>query len=138
MNRRYDNVRGSNSEGRSDRDQREHEAAAFRERARYEMSTSGLPSLWDRVKGVFTGRGPKNYVRPDERIREDVCEQLADHAYVDASEIEVFVTNGEVTLKGSVDARLVKRAAEDCADHVRGVKDVHNQLRVKSPAAPMR
>ncbi|MBC7052022.1 hypothetical protein G6O46_23720, partial [Salmonella enterica subsp. enterica serovar Enteritidis] len=35
------------------------------------------PSLWQRVKGVFTGRGPKNYVRSDERIREDVCEHLS-------------------------------------------------------------
>ena len=93
----------------------------------------GHPSLWDRVKGVFTGRGPKNYTRSDDRIREDVCEHLFDHPYIDASEIEVHVADGEVTLTGLVDARIVKRAAEDCAEHVRGVKDVHNQLRVKSP-----
>lgn len=97
---------------------------------------SGHPSLWERVKGAFTGHGPKNYVRSDERIREEVCEHLQDHPYVDATEIEVFVTDGEVTLSGVVDARMVKRAAEDCADEVRGVRDVHNKLRVKSPDAP--
>jgi hypothetical protein len=91
------------------------------------------PSLWQRVKGVFTGRGPKNYVRSDDRIREDVCEHLSYHPYVDASDIEVIVRDGEVTLSGTVDARMVKRAAEECCDHVRGVKDVHNHLRVRPP-----
>lgn len=91
------------------------------------------PSLWQRVKGAFTGAGPKNYARSDERIHEDVCEHLTVHPYVDASDIEVIVRSGEVTLTGTVEARLVKRAAEDCCDHVRGVTDVHNHLRVKRP-----
>ena len=91
------------------------------------------PSLWDRVKGVFHGHGPKNYVRSDERIREDICERLAYHPYVDATDIEVIVRDGEVTLAGTVDGRVVKRAAEDCVEHIRGVKDVHNHLRVRRP-----
>lgn len=89
------------------------------------------PGLWSRVKGVFSGKGPKNYARSDERIREDVCEHLLHHPYVDASDIEVIVREGEVTLSGTVEARMVKRAAEECCDDVRGVKDVHNHLRVK-------
>ena len=93
------------------------------------------PGLWQRVKGAFAGKGPKNYVRSDERIREDVCEHLTHHPYVDASDIEVTVREGEVTLSGTVDARMAKRAAEDACDHVRGVKDVHNHLRVR-PAEP--
>lgn len=96
----------------------------------------GHPSLWERVKGAFTGKGPKNYVRSDERIREDVCEHLSYHPYIDASDIEVIVRDGEVTLSGTVDARMVKRAAEECCDHVRGVKDVHNHLRVRPQGAP--
>ena len=94
------------------------------------------PSLWQRVKGAFTGKGPKNYVRSDERIREDVCEHLSYHPYIDASDVEVMVRAGEVTLTGTVDARMVKRAAEECCDHVRGVTDVHNHLRVRAPGAP--
>ena len=94
------------------------------------------PSLWQRVKGAFTGKGPKNYVRSDERIREDVCEHLSYHPYIDASDIEVSVREGEVTLTGTVDGRMVKRAAEECCDHVRGVTDVHNHLRVRAPGAP--
>jgi hypothetical protein len=96
------------------------------------------PSLWTRVKGAFHGRGPKNYVRSDERIREDVCEHLLEHPYVDASDIEVIVRDGEVTLSGTVEARMVKRAAEDACDHVRGVKDVHNHLRVRRAGSESR
>jgi len=42
------------------------------------------------------------------------------------------VVNGEVTLTGFVDSRAAKRAAEDIADDLYGVREVHNQLRVRS------
>jgi hypothetical protein len=83
-----------------------------------------------REAGPFVGRGPKGYQRSEERIREDVCERLTQHGGVDASEIEVRVENGEVTLTGTVDDRPSKRLAEDIVDAVPGVKQVHNQLRV--------
>jgi hypothetical protein len=88
------------------------------------------PSLWDRVKGAFTGKGPKNWTRSDERIREDVCECLTYHPHIDASEIDVVVKDGEVTLTGTVTERRTKRLAEDIVEDVRGVRDVHNQIRV--------
>ncbi|MCW5851474.1 MAG: BON domain-containing protein [Anaerolineae bacterium] len=90
----------------------------------------GQPS-WA-TRGPQTGRGPKNYQRSDERILEDVCERLTQHGQVDASEIEVRVENGAVTLSGTVDSRQAKHMAEDAADSVSGVRDVHNQLRVQS------
>ena len=37
--------------------------------------------------GQFRGKGPKDWTRSDERIREEVCELLADADEVDASEI---------------------------------------------------
>jgi hypothetical protein len=80
--------------------------------------------------GEFRGRGPKGYQRSDERIREDVCDRLSDDRSVDASEIEVSVSNCEVTLNGTVDSREQKRRAEDCAEDVSGVKNVQNNLRV--------
>jgi hypothetical protein len=89
--------------------------------------TPGTPP---EVLGRHAGRGPKNYRRDDERIREDVCIRLTDHPEIDASEIEVRVDNGEVTLSGTVDSRPVKRMAEDAVCSVGGVRDVHNQLRV--------
>jgi hypothetical protein len=80
--------------------------------------------------GPYTGRGPKGYRRSDERIREDICDRLTEHPAVDASEIEVVVKDCEVTLTGTVESRAVKHLAENMAETVPGVKEVHNQLRV--------
>jgi osmotically-inducible protein OsmY len=77
------------------------------------------------------GKGPKGYVRTDERIREDVNDRLADDPLLDASDIEVTVSGGEVTLNGFVTDRQDKRRAEDLADAVSGVSNVQNNLRVK-------
>jgi hypothetical protein len=79
-------------------------------------------------------RNPKNYTRSDERIREDVCDGLSVSHEVDPSEIEVSVSAGEVTLTGTVSDRQMKFIAEEIADEVAGVHDVHNQLRVQRPA----
>lgn len=79
--------------------------------------------------GQHRGRGPSSYRRSDERIREDVNDRLTDDAYLDASNIEVSVDSGIVTLKGTVDNRSDKRRAEYLAESVSGVSDVSNQLR---------
>jgi osmotically-inducible protein OsmY len=76
------------------------------------------------------GKGPTNYRRSDERIREDVCEYLTHDERVDASNIEVNVQEGVVILSGSVDERMAKRRAEDIADSCMGVRDVRNEIRV--------
>lgn len=76
------------------------------------------------------GRGPRNYQRSDDRIREDVSERLSDDVRVDASEIEITVQNREVTLTGAVRDRNEKRWAEDIAESVSGVTHVQNNLRV--------
>lgn len=83
-------------------------------------------------QGSFAGRGPRGYQRTDERLREDVCERLTQDPWVDASEIEVTVRGGEVTLSGSVRDRSDKREVEDVAERVSGVREVHNNLRVTS------
>lgn len=81
--------------------------------------------------GGFTGRGPRGYMRTDDRIHEDVCERLTRHPYIDASEIVVEVKEGEVTLTGEVHERRAKHLAEDVVDAVSGVKDVHNKIKVQ-------
>ena len=81
-------------------------------------------------RGEFVGRGPKGYQRSDARINEDVCDRLTDAADVDASNVEVRVNNGEVTLSGSVMNREEKRRAEDLIESISGVREVHNNLRV--------
>lgn len=78
----------------------------------------------------FAGRGPKGYRRSDERIQEEVCERLTRDPAIDASDTEVRVAGGEVTLTGQVDSRRTKRLVEDVVDRCSGVVDVANQLRI--------
>jgi osmotically-inducible protein OsmY len=61
------------------------------------------------------GRGPKNYQRSEERIREDVCDRLSDDYLIDASEIDIKVNGSEVVLTATVYSRNEKRRAEDVA-----------------------
>jgi len=81
------------------------------------------------------GKGPRNYSRSDERIKEDINDRLSDDPFVDASEIDVTVSSGEVTLTGTVDDRSNKRRAEDIAEDVSGVKNVENRIRVNQSSA---
>jgi hypothetical protein len=89
----------------------------------------------DKLRETFHGKGPKSYVRSNERIHDEVCEALSYDSYVDASDVEVQVEDGEVTLAGTVHDRLQKRRAEQIAEAIRGVHDVHNRLRVVATQA---
>jgi osmotically-inducible protein OsmY len=82
-----------------------------------------------RVRRAF--RAPKGYRRSDERIREDVCDRLGQSGDLDPSDVEVSVSNGEVSLRGTVPERFMKWEAEQLADAVAGVVDIHNQIRVR-------
>jgi osmotically-inducible protein OsmY len=82
-------------------------------------------------RGRHVGRGPKGYRRSDERIREDVNEELTLHPEIDATEIDVLVEDGVVTLVGVVEERRDKRLAEDLVERVPGVTDVKNELRAR-------
>jgi osmotically-inducible protein OsmY len=88
-------------------------------------------------EGKFRGRGPKNYRRSDERLREVVCDRLTDNEWLDASDVDCNVVAGEVILTGSVDSRYAKRLAENIAESVSGVQNVQNNLRVQSYQAGM-
>jgi hypothetical protein len=77
------------------------------------------------------GKGPRGYKRTDERIAEEVNDVLTENDSLDATEVQVSVQNGEVTLSGTVDNRFERRLAEDLADSVSGVQHVQNNLRVK-------
>ncbi len=79
----------------------------------------------------YRGRGPKNYRRPDDRIADDIHRLLTDDDDLDATDIDVRVEDGQVTLAGTVSSRWAKRHAEDLAAECRGVHDVQNRLRVQ-------
>lgn len=81
------------------------------------------------------GKGPKGYRRSDERIRDEVSDRLSDDHWLDASDIEVRVENGEVTLTGTVTDRDSKRRAERLAESASGVSDVQNNIKVRQASS---
>jgi osmotically-inducible protein OsmY len=83
-----------------------------------------------RHDGGHRGKGPKNYRRSDERIREDINDKLTDEWNIDASDIEVTVSDGEVILNGYVSDLFQKRRAADLAENISGVTHVENRIRV--------
>ena len=105
---------------------------------------SGFARNWEGMQSrqgsrtSFAGRGPKDYQRSDDRIREEVSDRMTDDHDLDASEISVEVRGGEVTLTGTVRTRDQKRRAEDCAESISGVSEVVNNIRVKADDASSR
>lgn len=100
-----------------------------------EGSSSPLYSSYSRTGAGSVGRrshgrGPKNYQRSDERIREDVCDRLSS-TDIDCSDIEIRVEQGEVMLIGTIDSGEARREVERVAEQIAGVRDVTNQIRMK-------
>jgi hypothetical protein len=82
------------------------------------------------------GLGPKGYKRSDERISEDAHERLTEDAFLDASNIWLTVSEGEVTLSGAVDNREAKHRAERLVEPISGVTHVQNNLRLATGRFP--
>lgn len=74
------------------------------------------------------GKAPKNFNISDQRLFEKICDALTDDQEVDASEINVKVQSGIVTLSGEVEDRHSKKRAEEITESVAGVKDIFNYL----------
>ncbi len=128
-----------------------HQGRDYEQNAGYRESYNRLPTgQWPEIEearrrreeaehrnipaGVtHRGKGPRNYQRSDERIREDIEDILMEDPYVDASDIEVEVKEGEVILKGSVESKLTKRRVETLVESVAGVRQTENRLRSRRP-----
>jgi hypothetical protein len=80
--------------------------------------------------GPYRGRGPRNYRRSDARIVEDVSDRLMMEPEIDATDMEVQVKDGTVSLTGAVPTRFEKRLSEFVAESVPGVRDVDNKLEI--------
>lgn len=112
---------------------REYESSRFGASDSRQTSNLSGNFSWqspERRSGLHAGKGPKGYRRSDERIREEASEALSAHDEIDASEIEIEVKEGMVTLSGAVESRQIKRLAEDTVEAISGVQDVRNDLRV--------
>jgi osmotically-inducible protein OsmY len=71
--------------------------------------------------------------RNDERIKRDVAAQLSRNSRVDSGAVNVEVTDGEVTLSGTLPSLSVCMAAVEMSESVAGVRSVKNNLKVKIP-----
>ncbi|MDM7915686.1 MAG: BON domain-containing protein [Candidatus Eisenbacteria bacterium] len=91
----------------------------------------GYGWMWGSGVGPWLGYGPLGYRRSDESVREDVIDRLTENADLNASDIEVAVHDGEVRLRGQVEDRYQKRLAEDLAESISGVWDVHNEMSIR-------
>jgi hypothetical protein len=76
------------------------------------------------------GLGPQGYKRSDERISDEAHERLTDDTWLDASDIGVSVSGGEITLSGTVQSREAKHRAEHLVEELSGVTHVQNNLRL--------
>jgi hypothetical protein len=99
----------------------------------------GMNLRWRELqaRGVHRGKGPRSYQRSDYRISEHIHDVLLEDPYIDATDIEVKVEQGEVILSGLVENRHIKRRVEDVIeDQVSGIKHLENRLRAKQPGGP--
>lgn len=96
-----------------------------------QQTRSDLSFTGQRGNSSFAGVGPKQYRRTDERITDDVVEKLTADPRIDASQIEVRVRDGIVTMSGYVPERMQRLAAEQMIDRIGGVVDITNDLRVQ-------
>lgn len=69
-------------------------------------------------------------MKTDEKIQQDVLEQIRWNPLLDAAEIGVSVRNGVVTLSGQVDTYQKKLAAEKEAKKVAGVRAIAEEIHV--------
>jgi osmotically-inducible protein OsmY len=90
-------------------------------------STRGVISVTNKIAIVPT----KSIA--DEMIAEDIIDAIERNVRVSADDVDVTVTDGEVTLNGTVPNSAAKIAAYDSALYTAGVKMVRDNLNVQEP-----
>ena len=76
--------------------------------------------------------------KTDAQIHRDIIEELTWDPRVDETEVGVEVEGGVVTLTGTVTSWAKRLAAQEAARRVAGVKDVANDIAVKTPGGLFR
>jgi osmotically-inducible protein OsmY len=93
---------------------------------------------FDAYRGPYGGfahsharaRVPKLYRPLDVRLLDEVVKRLSEHDWLDAGDVVVGVTEGDVFLRGTIRSRRQKSELERVAREVSGVRNVVNQVLV--------
>tara|TARA_R110002049_G_scaffold4601_5_gene32603 strand:- start:835777 stop:837012 length:1236 start_codon:yes stop_codon:yes gene_type:complete len=83
----------------------------------------------DRVNNEMEVRTAK---RPDNEIRQDIINVLGEDEILDRQKVTVAVQKGIVTLSGTVTVNVARMQALRLASRVSGVRDITNEINVKS------
>lgn len=73
--------------------------------------------------------------RNDEKIKKEVAARLEHNSRIDSSDITIEVSDGVVSLSGTLPSLSISMAAVEDAEKVAGVRQVNNNLKVKVPKA---
>jgi osmotically-inducible protein OsmY len=76
-------------------------------------------------------KGPRAQRKSDETLAGEIRDILTNDPELDATEVEVEVEDGAVTISGVVDGTEARLLAEELIESVSGVREVHNRLRVE-------
>ena len=88
------------------------------------------------LRDGYSGLSPRGYVRSDDRIREEICDELTRRADIDPRRIDVRVVDGEVVLEGDAENATASAAVEEIAARCGGVTTVINRLGVLEKDVP--
>ena len=66
----------------------------------------------------------------DEKIREDIRDVLNASPVVEASDINIAVLNGDVTLSGVVKTNAIRQEAQNCLENVTGIVSIKNEIKL--------
>lgn len=110
-----------------------HGTDTHRSWSNWERNPPGIAERQPPATGVHRGKGPKGYQPSDARLKERLEEAFYDDDLLDASDIEIQVKDGEVTLLGGVGSREDRQRAEWLVSRVAGEHvHIHNSLRIQS------
>ena len=93
-----------------------------------EATHHGRPAFED---ARFVSTSSKDEETIDRFIANELHDKLNLEAEINTADVEVVVVNGEVTLRGEVPSKKMKRFIEEQVARCAGVRDVHNDLHFK-------
>jgi osmotically-inducible protein OsmY len=103
-----------------------------------EMDTPGQAGAWTGQErrqeprdGIAGEGGARLRRKTDDSLAQEIHEILTSDPELDATDVEVVVEGGAVTLSGEVEHPDAKLLAEELTESVAGVRLVHNRLVVR-------